>query len=214
MKIDQEQTRVATDVDAERHVTIGELLEANDLDFMSQTVANKTVLTWSFVLSAGVVAFLFWLIYFKGASATAADVRATESVLPAINALLNSASACCLVAGFWMIRQGRIALHRALMMSALAFSALFLVTYIIHHSAHGDTKFAGTGLVRPIYFFVLISHVLLTVIALPLILTTAFLALTGRFQSHKRIARWTLPLWLYISATGVLIFALLKIFSQ
>lgn len=184
---------------------------ANESVFMNQAIAsNRTVLTWSFVLSAGVIAFLTWLIYFKHPTVTG---DASESILPAVNACLNAASACFLVAGFWMIRQGRVNLHRALMSCALALSAAFLVTYIVHHYAHGDTKFTGVGLARPVYFFVLISHVLLTVVALPLILTTVFLALTGRFRSHKRIARWTLPLWLYISVTGVLIFALLKVFS-
>jgi len=100
-----------------------------------------------------------------------------------------------------------------LMVSALVSSALFLITYVVYHNAHGDTPFQGAGLIRPIYFFILISHILLTTVALPLILVTFFFALTSKFDAHMKIARITLPAWLYVSVTGVLIFFLLKIFS-
>ena len=111
-------------------------------------------------LSAIVITFLVWLIYFKG------DVETIDervAVLPAVNATLNSLSAVALVAGWFAIRSGRRKTHIACMLTALAFSALFLVSYIVYHNAHGDTPFEGTGFIRPFYFFVLISHILCTV---------------------------------------------------
>jgi putative membrane protein len=168
----------------------------------------RTILFWSIIASTFVIGFLLWLIYLKPRAATTSD-----SVLPAVNAMLNALSACSLVTGFIFIRRGQINLHRVFMLGALFFSALFLVSYIAYHSTHGDTPFRGTGIIRPIYFFILISHILLTVIALPVILTTLFLALTGRFSAHRRIARITLPAWLYVSVTGVVIFFMLRFFK-
>ena len=175
---------------------------------------SGAILFWSIIASAFVIGFLLWLIYLKqtpggGGSAAASS----ESVLPAVNAVLNTLSACSLIIGFIFIRRGQINIHRTFMLGALFFSALFLISYITYHSTHGDTPFRGTGFVRPIYFFILISHILLTVVALPVILTTVFLALTGRFRAHRRIARYTLPAWLYVSVTGVLIFFMLRVLN-
>ena len=172
--------------------------------------SNRTVLLWSILISALVIGFLLWLIYFKE---TPRGPLASQSVLPAINATLNALSACALVAGFVSIRRGRVNVHRRFMFAALFFSALFLISYIAYHSTHGDTPFRGTGIVRPVYFFILISHILLTVVALPFILTTLFLALTGRFAAHRRVARFTFPAWVYVSVTGVLIFFMLRAFG-
>lgn len=174
------------------------------------SAGNRGILIWSSLISALVIGFLLWLIYIKE---TPDKILASGSMLPALNALLNALSACSLVAGFISIKRRRINTHRAFMFGALFFSALFLISYIAYHSTHGDTPFQGTGLVRPVYFFILISHILLTAIALPIILTTLFLALTGRFSAHRRIARFTFPAWLYISVTGVLIFFMLRSFS-
>jgi putative membrane protein len=171
-----------------------------------------TILFWSIAASALVIGFLLWLIYLKQTPGSGGGRISSDSVLPALNALLNALSACSLVAGFIFIRRGQLNLHRRFMTSALFFSALFLVSYIAYHSTHGDTPFRGTGAIRPVYFFILISHILLTVIALPVILTTLFLALTGRFAAHRRIARITLPAWLYVSVTGVVIFLMLRFF--
>ncbi|MBA3765999.1 MAG: DUF420 domain-containing protein [Acidobacteria bacterium] len=173
-------------------------------------VNNRTVLFWSVLFSASVIGFLLWLIYFKE---TPDSVAASSSVLPAVNALLNALSACSLIAGFLFIKRGQINIHRTFMLGALFFSGLFLISYIVYHSTHGDTPFRGTGIIRPIYFFILISHILLTVVALPVILTTLFFALTGRFAAHRRVARITFPAWLYVSVTGVIIFFMLRAFS-
>jgi putative membrane protein len=175
-----------------------------------QSVGQRTVLVWSILISAFVIGFLLWLIYLKE---TPDQMAASTSVLPAVNATLNALSACSLVAGFVFIKRGQVHIHRGLMLGALFFSALFLISYIAYHSTHGDTPFRGTGVIRPIYFFILISHILLTIIALPVILTTLFFALTGRFAAHRRIARITFPAWLYVSVTGVVIFFMLRAFS-
>ena len=99
--------------------------------------------------------------------------------------------------------------HKKMMLSALFFSFLFLVSYLTYHAFHGDTLFQGEGWVRPLYFFILISHIILSVVVLPLVLTTVFFAATGNFTMHPKIARITLPLWMYISVTGVLVYLML-----
>lgn len=160
-------------------------------------------------LSAVAVAFLFWLIYWQpGQSGFDA------SFLAPVNASLNAASALCLLAGYSAIRRQAFDRHRRFMLGALTFSALFLVSYVVYHTFHGDSKFLGTGAIRPLYFFILISHIVLSVVALPLVLVTAALSLTKRFSLHKRWARWTYPLWVYVSVTGVLVFLLLRFFGQ
>jgi putative membrane protein len=131
------------------------------------------------------------------------------SWLPAVNAFLNATSAVFLLLAYRAIRRRQVVTHARRMLVSLGASALFLVSYIAYHSVHGDTKFGGQGLVRPIYFFVLITHVTLSGIALPLVFLSLFFSLSGRFAKHKGIARYTFPVWLYVSVTGVLVFALL-----
>jgi putative membrane protein len=160
------------------------------------------------IIAISVVASLFlcWLVY----DHAPADVTGTHLLfLPALNALLNGLSATALVTGFCFIRAGNIAAHRAAMFTAFVFSSLFLVTYITNHALHGDMRFHGQGAVRSVYFPLLISHVGLSVVALPMILITFFLSLTGRFPSHRRLARFTFPIWLYVSVTGVIVYAML-----
>jgi putative membrane protein len=157
-------------------------------------------------LSAVIAAFLIWLIYFKGKVAAPDWIGA----LPAANASFNSMSALCLVMGYINVRRGKRTVHMRFMLSATAFSALFLVSYITYHFFHGDTLFPGHGWIRPVYFFILITHIGLSVIALPLILATLWYSLSGRFPFHKRIARWTFPVWLYVSVTGVVVYFMLR----
>lgn len=156
-------------------------------------------------ISAGAFAFLIWLIYFKEKSQVYSQA---VGYLPALNALLNGLSALCLVKGLVAIKQGKKAKHMRCMGTAFGFSTLFLISYIVYHSLHGDSHFLGIGLIRPLYFFVLSSHIFLTIFALPMILITFFLALTSRFEFHKKLARWTFPVWMYVSVTGVLIYVL------
>jgi putative membrane protein len=160
------------------------------------------------ILAISVVASLliFWLVYVH----PPADIHDTHLLfLPALNAVLNAFSATALVVGFTFIRAGKIAAHRASMFTAFVFSTLFLVSYLTNYTLHGETFFKGQGAVRDIYFPLLISHIGLSVIALPLILVTFFLSLSGRFPIHKKVARWTFPIWLYVSVTGVIVYAML-----
>jgi putative membrane protein len=158
------------------------------------------------VISAAATAFLFWLIYVHPAP-DAASVRLT--FLPALNALLNGLSATALLIGYTFIRSRRIKAHRAAMLTAFAFSTLFLVCYITNYALHGESHYPGHSLVRIIYLVILTSHVLLSVIALPLVLVTFFFSLTGRIPTHRKVARWTFPIWLYVSVTGVIVYAML-----
>ena len=129
--------------------------------------------------------------------------------LPALNAVLNATSAILLVIGFWLIRTKRIALHRRVMTVAFATSTLFLISYLTYHAQVGSVRFTGTGRARTIYFAILISHTILAALVAPLAVTTFILARRGRFEIHRRFARITLPIWLYVSVTGVVIYTML-----
>jgi putative membrane protein len=157
-------------------------------------------------VSAAASLFLCWLVFYH---APTDALGAHLSFLPAVNAALNALAAAALVAGYRHIRAGRILPHRTAMFTAFVFSSVFLVTYIVNHALHGDMRFHGQGAIRPAYFALLISHIGLSVIALPMILITFFLSLTGRFPAHRRLARFTFPVWLYVSVTGVVVYAML-----
>ena len=129
--------------------------------------------------------------------------------LPHLNAFLNASSAVLLVAGYSFIRRGKISAHKRCQLSALTASILFLISYLTYHYFHGATRFPGQGIARPIYFTILISHTILAVVIVPLVVVTLTRALRGDFQRHRRIARITLPLWLYVSVTGVLVYLML-----
>ncbi len=131
------------------------------------------------------------------------------SILPVVNAALNGASGVFLLAGYVLIRRQRRAAHKACMLTAFALSSLFLVTYLIHHAQVGSVPFGGTGTLRTVYFAILIPHVLLAAALVPLALVTIRRAWTGRYPAHRRIARWTLPIWLYVSASGVAVYVML-----
>jgi uncharacterized membrane protein YozB (DUF420 family) len=133
----------------------------------------------------------------------------TIADLPALNAVLNSIAAVFLVAGWWLIRRGRIAQHRACMLAAFTTSALFLVSYVVYHASAGSRPFAGQGPIRLLYFSILISHIILAAAILPLSLITLRLGLSRRYGRHIRIARWTMPIWLYVSVTGVVVYLML-----
>ncbi len=129
--------------------------------------------------------------------------------LPAVNASLNGLAAAFLVAGYICIRTGRDRAHKWCMLSALATSALFLISYVTYHYNVGSRPFPGQGVIRIVYFLILIPHVLLAAVILPLALLTAARGLAARYDTHVRIARWTLPIWLYVSVTGVVIYLML-----
>jgi putative membrane protein len=123
-----------------------------------------------------------------------------------VNATLNAVAAVLLGAGFYFIRRRRIGAHRICMVSAFAVSVVFLICYIAYHYQVGDVRFQGHGTVRPVYFTILISHVILAVVIVPLAIITLARALRLRFDAHRRIARWTWPLWMYVSVTGVIVY--------
>jgi len=158
-------------------------------------------------VSALVFLLLVGIIYGHG---RAASVPGWVAGLPALNAFLNGTSAVFIVLAWRAIRRRDVVAHARRILISLGASALFLVSYIVYHAVHGDTKFGGQGLIRPLYFSVLISHVALSAVALPLVFLSLFFSLSGRFAKHRSIARYTLPIWLYVSVTGVLVFVLLK----
>ena len=131
------------------------------------------------------------------------------SDLPALNATLNGVAAVFLVAGYVFIRRRQIAAHRASMLAAVTASALFLISYVIYHANAGSKPFPGTGPVRAVYFLILVTHVVLAAAIVPMVWLTLSRALKSRFDRHARIARRTLPLWLYVSVTGVVIYVML-----
>ena len=129
--------------------------------------------------------------------------------LPTLNAFLNGSCAMLLALGYLSIRKNRIPSHKSFMLSAFAVSTLFLCSYLYYHAHHGATHFPAQGPARAVYFTILISHTILAVLIVPLVLRTLYLALRNRFDAHRRIARWTLPLWLYVSVTGVVVYWML-----
>ena len=159
------------------------------------------------VLSAAATIFLFWLIYIHPAAASSAQF----AFLPALNAILNGLAATALLIGYTFIRAHRIKQHRAAMIAAFIFSALFLVSYIAHHALHGDVRYPLHAAFRTPYLWLLASHILLAVVALPVVLITFFFSLSGRIPQHRKIARFTFPLWLYVSVTGVVTYVMLRL---
>ncbi|MEM7137785.1 MAG: DUF420 domain-containing protein [Myxococcota bacterium] len=163
---------------------------------------------WIFnaVLSTAAVTFLGWLLFLRESGGADADL----AFIPGVNATLNATAATLLTLGFVAIRSGRRQLHKKLMVSAFAASIVFFIGYVIYHYSHGDTPYLGTGPIRTVYYSVLISHVVLSIIVFPMILTTFYFATRERFSTHKKLARWTLPIWLYVSVTGVIIYMMLR----
>ena len=162
-------------------------------------------------ISAAASLFLAWLVYYH----QPVDVAGTHlAFLPALDAVLNALCAVFLLIGFRFIRRRRITAHRNSMFAAFIVSSVFLVAYIANHVLHGDMLFPHAyPTARFIYLWLLLTpHILLAVVCLPLILITFFLSLTGRFPAHKRLARWTFPLWLYVSVSGVVVYAMLAAF--
>ena len=165
---------------------------------------------WALLLSVNTLVFVFIIWWIYGYAGHQGVAPAWTHSLPEITATLNALSAVALGLGFRAILNKKPDLHRNYMLSALVLSAFFLVAYLGHHHFHGDTAFTGTGAIRLVYFFILISHVVLTMGILPLILATVGLAFFSKFEGHKKVARITFPIWMYINVTGVLIYWLLR----
>lgn len=131
------------------------------------------------------------------------------SYLPHVNACLNTTSAILLFSGYRFIKARNVAAHRACQIAALCVSIVFLASYLTYHFNHGATRFQGTGIVRPIYFTILTTHTILAIVIVPLVILTFYRAFRNDFARHRRIARVTLPLWLYVSVTGVIVYLML-----
>jgi putative membrane protein len=158
------------------------------------------------IASAVAVAALCWILYLHE---PAGDARAL-AFMPAVNAAFNTLSATLIATGVAAIKTKRTELHRALMLSALASSTCFLVGYVAYHYVHGDTHYPEGAPLRSLYLAILASHVLLSIVALPMVLATAWLGLTSGHPRHRKIARFTYPIWLYVSVTGVVVFVMLR----
>jgi putative membrane protein len=172
---------------------------------MSPAPRKSARLPIAVILGVSVAAtlFLFWLIYVHPASDAASQ---HYTFLPNLNALLNGLAAIALVAGYYFVRTHRIAAHRTSMFTAFIFSSLFLVSYIANHALHGDTLYpVHNATYHYAYIPILVSHIVLATLALPIVLITFFLSLSGRIALHRRVARFTFPLWLYVSITGVVV---------
>lgn len=172
--------------------------------------SDRTFYILNGIVTVLAMAFLVWLIFVQEGSS---EANLAVSYLPAVNAGLNGLAAVLLVCGRVAIAQRKERLHRTLMLSAFVASATFLVCYIYYHNLQGDTKFLGEGWIRPVYFFILITHIVLSMAVFPLILSSIYFGLRDRRATHRRIARLTFPMWLYVSVTGVAIFFLLRAYS-
>lgn len=177
-----------------------------------RSLSTLKALVITFAISTGVVGFLLWLLYFRTGSA--APPAEWFRQLPALNAALNALSSVLLVNGFLAVRRREYRRHMRFMLAAAATSTLFFASYITYHHYFGSTRFLGHGAVRYVYFFILLTHVVLAAAVVPLILLSFFTSLSGRLSIHRRVSRFTFPIWLYVSVTGVIVFAMLKLFSK
>jgi putative membrane protein len=174
------------------------------LQSKSELRTPPAIIATIIVVSAAASALICYLVYFHAPT----DVTGTQlRSLPLLNAILNALSTVALLFGYRYIRARRISQHRAAMFTAFFFSSIFLVSYLTNFTLHGETHFNRLSPWWPFYWKLLASHILLSVVALPMILITFFLSLTGRFPAHKRLARYTFPIWLYVSITGVIVYA-------
>lgn len=167
---------------------------------------DRVVLPLIALLSLAIVLLVAWLLL---GHTPGRGGRADVSALPLLNAVLNGASAVLLTAGWRFVRQRRIAAHRTCMLAAFSVSALFLISYATYHALAGSRAFGGQGWARWVYFPMLVSHIVLAAAMVPFVLTTLYRALGGDFVRHARLARRTLPVWLYVSVTGVLVYCML-----
>jgi putative membrane protein len=170
-------------------------------------VSDRNFFIFTAVVSAAALAFLAYILLIRrGGAVEGVDLR----FLPAVNASFNALAAAFLAAGWVAIRRGARRVHQYLMVSAFASSALFLVCYLAYHFVHGDTRYAGTGVLRTVYLLILASHVLLSLFVVPGALLAFYFAWRNALAKHRKVTRWLAPIWLYVSVTGVVIFFMLR----
>lgn len=179
------------------------------VQFLKEVSVKKAIAT---ILGVSVVAFLFliYLIYFND---SAGALNTWVQQLPALNAFLNSISTLLILSGYVAIRKKKYKVHMKFMLTAFITSSLFLISYLVYHHYAGDTPFPGQGWIRPVYFTILISHIILSAFVVPLVLTSYYFAFSGKFKTHRKVSKWTFPIWLYVSVTGVVIFFLLNAYT-
>jgi putative membrane protein len=177
---------------------------------LDQRQSNRVASLIILAVSAAATVFLFWIIYFREGSAARPD---WVSGLPLFNALCNALSASFLGLGVWAIKNKNEILHRNLLLSAFGASAAFLVGYVLYYVFSGNTPFTTQGWIRPVYFFILISHVLLSIVALPMVLANFYLGLTNQRSLHRRFSKLVFPIWMYVSVTGVLVYLILRVIT-
>ncbi|MBS1536813.1 MAG: DUF420 domain-containing protein [Bacteroidetes bacterium] len=170
-------------------------------------ISEQSLSVVIYSLTIVVVALVSFLIYFPQ---TLSLGKIDVSMLPKLNAFINGTCACLLSIGYIFIRQRKFKQHKTVMLSAFILSCLFLVSYITYHSQAPSTHFGGEGMIKAVYFFILITHIVLAAVIVPLALFTISRSWRGEFAKHKKIARWTLPIWLYVTITGVVVYLMIS----
>lgn len=173
-------------------------------------VSVKKAITAILIVSAAAFLFLIYLLY---GSDSAGATESWVQQLPALNAFLNSVSTLLILSGYVAIRKKKYKVHMRFMLTAFITSSLFFISYLVYHHYAGDTPFPGQGWIRPVYFSILISHIILSAFVVPLVLTSYYFAFSGKFKTHRKVSKWTLPVWLYVSVTGVVIYFMLNAYT-
>lgn len=169
----------------------------------AESPASRVVIA---VLSTVLILAVFFVVY---GLPERSGVEASVGILPSVNATLNGAASIFLALGYVFVRKRKLAEHKACMLTACGVSAAFLVTYLMHHARAGSVPFTGTGPIRTVYFAILIPHIVLAAVIVPLALLTVYRGWTGRYELHRRVARWTFPLWMFVSISGVVVYFML-----
>lgn len=177
---------------------------------MTSKTSDRLALGMILTSSAVAVGFLLWLLYLHHPPP---ELAQRWIFLPRLNALLNGFSVVALCVGLYFIKHRNRQAHRNSMLLAFGFSSLFVVSYIVNHALRGEMHFPVEGTARTVYLSILASHIVLSMVALPLVLATLFFSLSGRFKTHRRLARVTFPIWLYVSVTGVVVFVFLTAYA-
>jgi putative membrane protein len=164
---------------------------------------------WLIGILSVVVPLLVAFLMFGGNQLTRIE-GLDVSFLPHLNAILNTATFSLLVLGFIAVRQKQVAYHRMFMMSAFILSAIFLLSYVVYHSNAVSTKFGGEGIIRYVYFFILITHIILAAVVVPFVLFTIYFAWSNKIEKHKKLVKWTYPIWTYVAATGVIVYLMIS----
>lgn len=182
------------------------LSEELTVQFLKE-ISVKKAITTILIVSTAAFLFLLYLLYVNESDGASAS---WVKELPALNAFLNSVSTLLILSGYVAIRKKRYKVHMRFMLTAFITSSLFLISYLVYHHYVGDTPFPGQGFIRPIYFTILISHIILSAFVVPLVLTSYYFAFSGKFKTHRKVSKWTFPIWLYVSVTGVIIYFMLN----